>query len=383
MDILKLARISSIQKFSSDEIFFNEGDPGHEMFVILAGKVNVFINSVDGYPISIAKLKAGDFFGEMSLLEGMPRSASVQALEETQVLVINKDNFQEVICQEPSLAFRIMKGLSNRVRKQNEEIRQNKPKTEETVKVKTPISPNLHNSWLFPHGHKTYAIVAPDNHEYFLFDRKVDCPVCSKVFDVKMVHSTRLALQKIEPDFRQRYENFEPLWYMIWVCPHCFYANFNFEFQKVSEKAKDYILKESAGMREKVWFQFTKPRDLDQVFTAYYLALHCLKTSTADMLKMGKLWLHLSWLYQDADDAEMFKMTSAQALECYRATKYNYMRNISTEQEQRLCLLIGELYLRNGKNEEALKHFHYSIVHHGGSRYINKQAQDRILDLKS
>ena len=124
LDIASLAKLGGARKYSIDETIFNAGDSGHEMFIILKGKVGVLINSMEGFPIRVAELGAGDFFGEMSLLEGMPRSAAVEALEDTIVMVINENNFEKIIAQQPGLAYRIMKGMSNRSTKQNEEIAQ-------------------------------------------------------------------------------------------------------------------------------------------------------------------------------------------------------------------------------------------------------------------
>ena len=124
LDIASIAKLGGARKYNIDETIFYAGDSGHEMFIILKGKVGVLINSIDGFPIKVAELGPGDFFGEMSLLEGMPRSATVEALEDCIVMVINENNFEKIIAQQPNLAYRIMKGMSGRLRKQNEEISQ-------------------------------------------------------------------------------------------------------------------------------------------------------------------------------------------------------------------------------------------------------------------
>ncbi|KUO76202.1 MAG: hypothetical protein APF81_10810 [Desulfosporosinus sp. BRH_c37] len=122
LDIKKLVKVCSARKFGSQDIIFKEGDPGSEMFIILYGSVRVLITSSNGNKLEIAMLKAGDIFGEMSLLGDLNRSATVQALTETMTVAVNESNFESVICQEPSLALRIMKSLSERIRKQNTEL---------------------------------------------------------------------------------------------------------------------------------------------------------------------------------------------------------------------------------------------------------------------
>ena len=103
------------------ELLFAEGDPGNNMFVVLEGKLQAFL-SQEQSKVVLTTLEKGQFFGEMSLLENEPRSASVEALEPTKVMVIHEDNFQKCICENPDLAFKIMKGLSNRLRISNEQV---------------------------------------------------------------------------------------------------------------------------------------------------------------------------------------------------------------------------------------------------------------------
>ena len=121
-DITQLARLGVLKKYGAREVLFKQGDPGSEMFIILRGKVAVLLDSNNSPPFAIAELGPGDFFGEMSLLEGMPRSATIRALEDTIVITIDDNNFEAVIAQQPRIAYRIMKGLSSRLRRQNEEL---------------------------------------------------------------------------------------------------------------------------------------------------------------------------------------------------------------------------------------------------------------------
>ena len=112
----KFLEIRYIRRFHTGQYIFHQGTPGDEMYIIRSGKVGVYINSAHDIPIKISEIGTGDFFGEMSLLEDMPRNASIMAEAETVVLAINKENFLAFICDQPSMAFKIMKGLSSRIR---------------------------------------------------------------------------------------------------------------------------------------------------------------------------------------------------------------------------------------------------------------------------
>jgi uncharacterized protein (DUF2225 family) len=387
VDIAALARLGGVRKYEVDETFFHFGDPGHEMFIILKGHVGVYINSLDGSPLQVAALKDGDFFGEMSLLENMPRSATISALEDTVCLVIDESNFEQVIAQQPSLAFRIMKGMSNRLRQQNEELSflKHGSKLEEDGAVTGAVSPSaplVLSSDIYPQGHKSYPIIAPPTHDTYLFDSETTCPVCEKKFPVKMVRSSKLRLDKIDPDMRQHFHDFEPLWYAVWICPHCYYANFNFEFKQVSDALVKKIMEQGQELKSKIKINFSSPRKIDEVFTSYYMILHTLQAGKVDPTKSAKIWLRLSWLYSDVDDEELYNYTSEKALEAYSESYFNTRRNTSVEQDQRLTILLGELCLRVDQKEEALKHFRNSIVRKGGNNNLNRQAEDRIHDLR-
>lgn len=403
MDVAALARLGGVKKYGIDELFFNAGDPGHEMYIILRGRVGVYLNSVDGYPIMVATLGPGDFFGEMSLLEGMPRSATIGAIEDTIVLIINENNFEQVIAQQPGLAYRIMKGISGRLRQQNDEIKQLKqgmalerqsaapasavrPASAaaapgSTASEKSAPTPVVDSS-LFPPGHKNYDLIAPDTDEVLLFDRDVECPVCEQKFKVKNVRSSKLRLDKVDNDLRQRFVDFEPLYYMVWNCPNCFYSNFNFEFKQVLEANKKPIVEKSKTLKGKFNLNFSTPRKIDEVFLSFYLMLQTQQVGKQDPSSAAKVWLRLSWLYNDVGDEEMYRFTSQKALDLFKDSFYNARRDTSVEQDQRMSLLLGELSLRVDDKMEALKFFRGAIARKGGNNTINRQAEDRIRELK-
>ena len=101
--------------FEEGEIIFNEGDLGVEMFILQEGNVEVY-RQVNGDQRELAVLEKGDFFGEMSLLEGLPRTATAAALTNTRLLRINGSTFDQMLRSKPEIAVRIMRKLSCRLR---------------------------------------------------------------------------------------------------------------------------------------------------------------------------------------------------------------------------------------------------------------------------
>lgn len=101
---------------------FREGDLGTEMFIIHEGKIEI-LNAMNGEEVAIAVLEKGDFFGEMSILEDMPRAASARALTHARILQINGSTFDQMLRDNPEVAVRMMRKLSRRLRETDDLLR--------------------------------------------------------------------------------------------------------------------------------------------------------------------------------------------------------------------------------------------------------------------
>jgi CRP-like cAMP-binding protein len=97
-----------------DSMLFAENEPGEEMYIIQKGSVKIS-KIVDNNEVLLAVLKAGDIFGEMSLLESKPRAASATAYEGCQVLAVNRANFERMIATQPQIITRLTTLLSERI----------------------------------------------------------------------------------------------------------------------------------------------------------------------------------------------------------------------------------------------------------------------------
>jgi CRP-like cAMP-binding protein len=118
----KLADAAHLRIFAPDEPIVRQGQQGGSMFVIHKGSVSVNILE-NGKPKTINTLKEGDFFGEMSLLTGEPRSATVIANEETQIIQIGKFSLKPILDNNPNLVNSLSELIEERraLLRQNEE----------------------------------------------------------------------------------------------------------------------------------------------------------------------------------------------------------------------------------------------------------------------
>lgn len=106
-------------RFKAGEVILSEGDEGASAYLIKSGSVEVIIGQGAKARI-VATLEKGDVFGEMSLLEPGPRSATIRAVTDTKCSVTSYDEFMTLIRKDPDRAIRFMKALVFRLRRMNE-----------------------------------------------------------------------------------------------------------------------------------------------------------------------------------------------------------------------------------------------------------------------
>lgn len=111
----------SVRTFEAGDIIFREGEDSREMFVVLEGQIEIVKISPRG-DVKLATLSRGEFLGEMSLLESLPRSATARAVNKVKLLAIHPGGFLLKIRRDPTFAFEIMQTLSRRIRVTNETL---------------------------------------------------------------------------------------------------------------------------------------------------------------------------------------------------------------------------------------------------------------------
>ncbi len=109
------------RQFDDGDLIFAEGDDSREMYVVVQGEVTVSKRAGTG-EISLAVLRKGDFVGEMSLLESLPRSATARAKGSTKLLAIQPGGFLLKIRRDPTFAFEMLQSLSKRIRLTNDSL---------------------------------------------------------------------------------------------------------------------------------------------------------------------------------------------------------------------------------------------------------------------
>ena len=118
-----IANLVIVKNFNRDETVVLEGDDSVQaLYLIATGSVQVYMTGVDGRETILSFLERGDFFGEMSLIDGEPRSASVRTTTDATLLIIHRESFLSLIRKSPEISMGLLSELCKRLRKANKQI---------------------------------------------------------------------------------------------------------------------------------------------------------------------------------------------------------------------------------------------------------------------
>jgi CRP/FNR family transcriptional regulator, cyclic AMP receptor protein len=118
----ELERLLVPRTFQKDALIVSHEEAGDALFILAEGKAKAALLGESGREVILYMFKEGDFFGEMSLIDNQPRSANVQACEETTLLVLKREAFMRHIREHPGTALSVLQEMSRRLRRADEII---------------------------------------------------------------------------------------------------------------------------------------------------------------------------------------------------------------------------------------------------------------------
>ncbi|MDI6803504.1 MAG: Crp/Fnr family transcriptional regulator [Bacteroidota bacterium] len=122
-EILQIARVGVRKKYKRASMILLEDEVGAALFVIISGKVKVIRSDEDGREVILSILGENDFFGEMAILDGLSRSASVVAITKAELFMIHRRDFLNLLNEYPAVAISLLKELTMRLRKADTQIK--------------------------------------------------------------------------------------------------------------------------------------------------------------------------------------------------------------------------------------------------------------------
>ena len=187
-----------------------------------------------------------------------------------------------------------------------------------------------------------------------LYSKKAICPICGKQFSSMKAKVNSCKVKKKDEDFCIHYEDLNPMYYEVFVCPYCAYAAPENSFGELTEKEAK-LLKEAFSGRE-VGRSFCAQRSLDDAIAAYKLAIYTAELRKANASVLAGLCLRLAWLFRfkgDKQEELFLEYSLRNYLEAYDKEPLP----IGNLNEISLMYLLGELSRRLGKLSEAITWF--------------------------
>jgi CRP/FNR family transcriptional regulator, cyclic AMP receptor protein len=116
----ELGKYLTIHDYPKSATIFRKGDPGDAMYLIDFGKVRISVTDADGHAVTLAELGPGDFFGDMSMLDGHGRSANATATEDARLAELTRDDFLSFMRSDPRVTLELLTALTLRLRRTDE-----------------------------------------------------------------------------------------------------------------------------------------------------------------------------------------------------------------------------------------------------------------------
>ena len=121
-ELERLDQIAVKKTFPKNTVLLSEGDATDSLYVILSGKIKTIIMDENGKEIILSISGPGDYFGEMAVIDGEPRSATIMTREPTELLIFSRSQLKVIFASHPDIVFNLMKGVTRRLREANKKI---------------------------------------------------------------------------------------------------------------------------------------------------------------------------------------------------------------------------------------------------------------------
>lgn len=121
-DLERVARVAVPRRFAAGEVVFKEGDEGSTCYIVRSGRARAIREHPDGRAITLAHFEPGDIFGEMAMLDGERRSATVETTEATEAIAIRSADMHRLLREHPDISVKLIAALGQRLRDTNERL---------------------------------------------------------------------------------------------------------------------------------------------------------------------------------------------------------------------------------------------------------------------
>jgi CRP-like cAMP-binding protein/uncharacterized protein (DUF2225 family) len=386
-DISSVKNYGKVMTIPKGSVLFMQNDVGEDMYIVLKGRVSVLITSLTGFPVKVAEISEGGFFGEQSVIDGWPRSATIITNEDCSLFQVQKKHFLMLIKLNKEIALSILTSLSERVTLTTGRVQ----KLGQTV---DPLPPELASptfdtpqenldrmvllskrlrelnetigglekkpepkknfiTKILPDEHPLFEAVESEQSKEYLITRLLGCPHCGHKFEGEIPAVSRLSVSETTVDQRMIYGDFDILWYANSVCPNCNYSNAYQEFtrfKRLNTKTEEH---KGEFANDEQFTGFSPLRTMNEVVLSYYLSIECMMRTPISYMALAKAWHKLYWIYSDYHLFDLQKKAATGALVAYAAYIDANKELALPSDRMQIYVICGELCSFLGDNTQA------------------------------
>lgn len=381
----KLSDLAGVAHYGKGKEIIKEGEKGDRVFIIASGKVKVIKRIPPAGEMVLRIVGPCEVIGEMSLIDGLPRSADVVAEEDVILFYITAELFLHFIRTNAEISLKMMQTLSLRLREANDK----------TTFLESIIIRNLDKQF---QDEEQYASLLPaggtqapndyaggkeedgQNQDTWFLEKAFTCPLCGKDTPSLVVKSKYIQVDNIDADMCVYYRLANPDFYQVIVCHRCGFAFTEDSPRAVAPNYAQSIKQHLFSVRPG---NFSGLRTMDEAIDSYILGITCQTLVRARSSLLGRLHLRLSCLYRQKGllDQEMYYLNGA--LENFEKA-VTQERFSNPRNELYLIYLIGELYFKLGSLPQAVQWFSNVTRHpeRQSNPYIVNRARNRWQEIK-
>ncbi|AKL94458.1 hypothetical protein CACET_c09510 [Clostridium aceticum] len=196
--------------------------------------------------------------------------------------------------------------------------------------------------------------------EHLLYDKNISCPCCRRPFTTKKVRTRALKVLERHTDFYVQYKDINPIYYYIWVCPHCGFSGGESEFIELNREQRT-ILQDSI-VKKWNYRNYGGVRSIEEVEGSYKLALLVAQLLKKPKGYIGTLCLRLAWVYRECNDGKEIQFLQY-ALKSLEEAYQQEVLPVGGLDEISAVYLVGELHRKLGNPQEAIKWYSKALDH--------------------
>ena len=389
--LARLAENAITKRFSKGASVVERGTPCSYLYVVVSGKLEAYRKTDENSEIIIQVLSPGEIFGEDSVMDGSPLSASLRAAQNSVVLSLDRQTLNITVRDNTELSKNYIKQLGGRVRNLI-------GREENLISILLSVGLQLPDTYSVkadakqevppvPTAEQISPVNTPEDLEDggdgndLFFKKEFNCPLCSQRFQTLKPRQKHIIVEKADDDFCLYYKTVNPLHYEINICPKCGYSFNNSTYGPVKAEFK----KSLTGVLSGLWkgSNYCGMRTPEDAVQSFKLAIECQRLLGADDSNMGRFYLKLGWLYRNLGLQKQEHPCLEKALN-YLSKSFESSTSNDPKEEMNLMFLLGQLHLILNDDHGAVNWF-VRIAHHPEKKsypYIVNRSRDTWQDIR-